>query len=145
MAERDIACTFVPDDNVQKIATGSADDTVELAWTHFGIKLDWSDDSIAEVEKALAWLRACYSSDDPRPSDKQVTATAVGFGSYIGEVFCRNHGARWGIVSSGDQKIPGLQADSGTTFWPWARVRARITGRDENSVVDYYHSLLPKK
>jgi len=139
-----MACSFDPDDNIQKIATGSALDAVELAKTHFGLDLDWSDDSVAEVEKALAWLRACYSADDPKPTENQVTASAIGFGSYIGEVFRRNYGAQWGIVTLGEEKVPGLRADGGLTFWPWLRVRARITGADEENVADYYQDLLRK-
>jgi len=144
VAETKTVCSFASDDNIHKIATGSARDAVELAKTQFGLDLDWSDDSVAEVEKAMAWLRACYSSDDPRPTENQVSATAVGFGSYIGEVFRRNHGGQWGIVTLGEEKKPGLRADGGLTFWPWVQVRARITGIDEENVADYYQGLLHK-
>ena len=41
---------------------------------------------------------------------------AKGFGSYVGEVFRRNHGGEWGMVTLGDHRFPGLRTTSGTNF-----------------------------
>jgi hypothetical protein len=66
------------------------------------------------------------------------------FGSYIGEVIKKSHGAEGGIVSLGDDKYPGLRFESGDTFWQWARAFNRITEGSENNVLHYYNILVEK-
>ena len=109
---------------------------------NFGIELDWSDESIAKVEGVLAGLHASYLSTNPKPTEEQVSAQAKRFGSYIGEVFRRNHGAQWGIVTLGGQKMPGLQTNAGLRFWPWINAFGRITKGDEDNVASCYKFLL---
>ena len=69
---------------------------------------------------------------------------AKAYGSYVGEVYRRNHGAEWGIVNLGGQKFPGLRTKFGTNFWPWGRALNRITQGVENNIADYYKVLLEK-
>lgn len=66
------------------------------------------------------------------------------FGSYIGEVYRRNHGGEWGIVNLNEKKFFGFRTKSGTMFWPWARVSNRIVDGAENNVLHYYRVLLEK-
>jgi len=136
--------SFDADPKIQKMAEAYALDTVNLAKTRFGIELDWSDASIADVEKTLAQVHASYLATTPRPTEEQVMSYAKGFGSYVGEVYRRNHGGDWGMVSLNGQKFPGLRTKAGTNFWPWARVANRITDGNENNVVDYYRTLILK-
>jgi len=136
--------SFVADTNIQKIAEAYALDTVDLAKSQFGVQLDWSDASIENVEKALVKMHASYIASTPRPTQEQVMSFAKGFGSYVGEVYRRNHGGEWGMVSLNGQKFPGLRTKAGTNFWPWGRVANRITEGDENNVFDYYRVLLQK-
>jgi len=135
---------FVADPDVQKIAEAYALDAVELAKRQFGANLDWSDASIENVEMVLVKMHASYVATTPRPTPEQVMSFAKGFGSYVGEVYRRNHGAEWGIVSLGGQKFPGLRTKTGVNFWPWGRVSNRITEGGENNVLDYYRVLLKK-
>ena len=52
-----------------------------------------------------------------KPSDEQVMVFAKMFGSYIGEVYRKNHGANWGLVAMDGQCFPGMKAESSdTTF-----------------------------
>jgi hypothetical protein len=136
--------SFVADLNIHKIAEAYALDAVDLAKSQFGIQLDWSDASIANVEKALVKMHASYIATTPRPTQEQMMSFAKGFGSYVGEVYRRNHGGEWGMVSLSGQKFPGLRTKAGTNFWPWGRVANRITDGDENNVFDYYQVLLQK-
>lgn len=48
--------SFSPDPKIQKIAEAYSLDAVDFSAKQFGIKLDWSDASIANVEKALAQM-----------------------------------------------------------------------------------------
>lgn len=136
--------SFVSDPNVQKVAEAYALDAVEYSKKNFGITLDWTDKSIVDVEKALALMHSSYMSTTPRPTEEQVMSFAKGFGSYIGEVYRRNHGAEWGIVNLDGQKFPGLTTKSGINFWPWGRALNRIMQGSENNVADYYKALLEK-
>lgn len=144
LAQEETGQSFLSDPNVQKVAEAYALDAVEFSKKNFGITLDWTDASISNVEKALALMHTSYTKTTPKPTDKQVMSFAKGFGSYVGEVYRRNHGAEWGIVSLGGQKFPGLRTKSGTNFWPWGRALNRITQGPENNVVDYYKTLLAK-
>ena len=74
----------------------------------FGIALDWTDGSIANVEKALALVHSSFVTATPKPTENQAMAYAKAFGSYVGEVYRRNHGTQWGVVSLGGQQFPGL-------------------------------------
>ena len=144
MANDKTTQSFVSDPNVQKVAEAYALDAVEYSKKNFGITLDWTDKSIVDVEKALALMHSSYMSTTPRPTEEQVMSFAKGFGSYIGEVYRRNHGAEWGIVNLDGQKFPGLTTKSGINFWPWGRALNRIMQGSENNVADYYKALLEK-
>ncbi|MGF6495511.1 hypothetical protein ABIE56_003710 [Luteibacter sp. 621] len=133
---------FTPDANVQRVAEAYAQDAVDYANKQFAIKLDGSDASIANVERALAKMRTSYVTTNPKPTDDQVMSFAKAFGSYIGEVYRRNHGAAWGIVNIGGQKYLGLKSAAGVSFWPWGRAFDRITKGDEANVADYYSALV---
>lgn len=137
--------SFSPDPNVEKVAAAYAQDAVDFSGKQLGIKLDWSDASIDNVELALSKMSASYETTQPRPSDEKVMSFAKAFGSYIGEVYRRNHGATWGMVTMGGQKFPGLRTASGVNFWPWGRAFNRITKGGEENVRDYYAALLHQK
>jgi hypothetical protein len=137
--------SFSADPNIQKMAEAYAQDMVDFSAKHFGVTLDWSDGSIASVETELAQMNASYATTNPKPTEAQVMSFAKGYGSYLGEVYRRNHGATWGLVTLGDQKFPGLRTDSGVNCWPWGRALNRITKGAEDNVSDYYTALLAKK
>jgi hypothetical protein len=133
---------FTPDTNIQKMAEAYSLDAIGYAKRKFNLTLDWSDDSIKNVEKALSLMHASYLKSTPRPTQDQVMSFAKGFGSYIGEVYRRNHGAEWGIVNLNGQKFPGLKSNKGVNFWPWSRALNRIMQGGENNISDYYKALL---
>jgi hypothetical protein len=66
------------------------------------------------------------------------------FGSYIGEVYRKNHGATWGLVEMAGQRFPGLKSESAasTLFWPWGRPQNRLVDGAENNVWHYYSDLV---
>lgn len=144
LANDESSQAFAPDPNVQKMAEAYALDAIDFAQRQFGIKLDWSDASIENVEKALSLMHASYMRTQPKPTEDQVMSFAKGFGSYVGEVYRRNHGAAWGMVNLNGQKFPGLRTKSGKNFWPWGRALNRITQGAENNMTDYYRMLLEK-
>ncbi|VWC55443.1 hypothetical protein BLA9940_02309 [Burkholderia aenigmatica] len=136
--------SFSPEPNIPKVAEAYSLDAVDFSAKQFGIKLDWSDASVANVEKALAQMSSSYVSANPRPTDEQVMAFAKVYGSYVGEVYRRNHGGEWGVIALGGRRFPGLRTTSGSSFWPWGRVFHRITKGTEDNIADYYAPLLKK-
>lgn len=144
LAETSSDQSFSPDPKIQRIAEAYSLDAVDFSAKQFGIKLDWSDASIANVEEALAQMSSSYASTSPKPTDEQVMAFAKGYGSYVGEVYRRNHGGEWGMVTIGGSRYPGVRTTSGSSFWPWGRVFNRITKGAEDNVSDYYAVLLQR-
>jgi len=109
---------FEPDGKIERIAEAYALDAVDLAQRRFNVTLDWSDSSIQSVEMILKRLHETIAH--AKPSENQIFQFAKIFGSYVGEVFRRNHGARWGMVSLGSDSFPGMQIErTKAVFWPW--------------------------
>ena len=121
------AANFTPDPKIQEIAEAYALDARDFAKKAFHITLDWSDASVEKVEVILADLYRQKQVMKPPPTEEQVVNFAKMLGSYIGEVFRRNHGAEWGMVTLGGGSIPGLRA-TGTEnlFWPNMRLRQHL-------------------
>jgi hypothetical protein len=136
--------SFIADSKIQQAAEAYALDAVDYSQKRLGIILDWTDGSIANVEKALAQIHLAFVTATPKPTEDQALGYAQIFGSYVGEVYRRNHGAEWGMVTLDGHQFPGLQAKSRVIFWPWGRASNRITVGAENNVHDYYRVLLMK-
>ena len=135
--------SFTKDANIQKMAEAYSLDACDFVRDNFHTNLDWSDTSIQQVESVLETFRSQIAS--AKPTEEQITQFSKMFGSYIGEVYRKNHGAAWGMVNMNGESFPGLKADlDGTLFWPWGRTRNRLVDGAENNVWHYY-SQLPKK
>ena len=127
---------FSEDARYLAIAEAYALDAVDFARDNMKIVLDGSDQSIQSLEGILEVFHRELTK--AKPSDEQVFGFAKMWGSYLGEVYRKNHGATWGLVTQGDQSIPGLQALSGKLFWPWGRVENRLRKGAEDNVWHYY-------
>jgi hypothetical protein len=82
---------FKDDPDVQKIAELYSLDAIDFAQSRFKLELDWTDESFAHVESMLTVFHE--KMPDANPSEEQISLFAKMFGSYVGEVFRRNHGA----------------------------------------------------
>ena len=133
---------FVADAAIQKAAEASAADAVVMAKRQFNIVLDGSDNSIDDVERALAAVHSVYATASPKPDDAQLMPLARAFGGYVGEVYRKNHGATWGTVTLNGSDYPGLRTAAGVNVWPVGRVMNRITDGPENDVADFYRKLV---
>ena len=81
-----------------------------------------------------------------RPTPEQVMQFAKLFGSYVGEVYRKNHGGSWGIVELNGEQFPGFKAQNvDSTFWPWGRVRNRLMNGAEDNVWHYYCQLIARE
>jgi hypothetical protein len=132
--------TFVPDPKLDKIAEAYALDAVDFARKQFGVTLDFTDDSIRRVETILDRFHSDFKRD--HPTDEQISKFAQMLGSYIGEVFRRNHGASWGKVTMDGATVPGMSSTRGLLLWPWTRTFNRIVKGPEDNMWHYYQKLL---
>jgi len=133
--EKDMA--FEPDELIQQVATAYAENAIEFARDHFGLTLDWSDESVQHVETILAELHSQITV--AKPSDETVFGVAKALGSYVGEVFRKNHGAVWGNVTLEAETIAGLRADrTGGVFWPWGKAYNRLKNGPQDNIWHYY-------
>jgi hypothetical protein len=131
---------FEADAEIQKIAEAYALDMIDYAKQTHGIDLDWSDDSVQQVECIAALLHDEY--EKAKPTDDQLAPFYKALGSYIGEVFRRNHGAEWGWVTLQRNRFPGMQHRPGSLFWPWGKALNRIVNGPEDNLWGYYRALL---
>ena len=110
---------------------------VEYA-NEFNKKLDYSENSIADLEKILDW----YSNDIAisKPTENQIWSMAIIFGSYLGETLLRNglsqKGFVWGKEDSSN--VPLLIKDDGTYLTPNDKIYKRLVNGSEDSVVSFY-------
>lgn len=142
MSDGASSSNFQPDSRFREIAEAYALDAVDLARDNFGIALDRSEESVALVEGILSRLHDDMEKE--QPSRDQVETVAKMFGSYIGEVFRKHHGGEWGLISLGDDAIPGIKA-SRNMFWPWGRVEKRLANGPEDNVWHYYQIMVQKQ
>jgi len=139
--EEHMAENFTEEPKAQKIAEAYAQDAIDFAANQFKITLDWSDSSISQIETVLGKMHESAIND--KPTEEQIYQFAKMFGSYVGEVYRRNHRATWGIITLNDQKMPGLRtSQKGTLFWPWGRANNRIVNGEEDNIWHYYQTLV---
>jgi len=131
---------FKEDSNVLELAQAYSLDAVEYG-EKSSMFLTWSDVSVRRTESILKDLHD--EIDSANPSEDQIDTYAKIFGSYIGEVYRKNHGATWGIVELDGKAFPGLKCDGKAgLFWPWGKVQNRIINGPEDNVWDYYQALV---
>ena len=133
---------FVADDAIRQAAEASAADAVRIAQQQFHLKLDGSEDSIDEVERALVALNATYAIASPKPKDAELMPLAQAFGAYVGEVYRKHHGATWGTVTLNGNSYPGFRTESGVNVWPVGRVLNVITDGPDNDIAYFYRKLV---
>ena len=104
----------------------------------FDKKLDFSENSIADLEEILDW----YSNDISisNPTENQIWSIAIIFGSYLGETLLKNglsqKGFAWGKEAS--SKVPLLMKDDGSYITPNDKVYKRLVNGNADSVASFY-------
>lgn len=130
---------FTEDARYQRIADAYAFDAVDYARENMKLTLDWTDQSIQVLESILDLFH--QDVGNAKPNEKQIAEFSKIWGSYLGEVYRKNHGGTWGLVIHGEQSFPGMRGASGTLFWPWGKVQNRLRNGPEDNVLHYYLDL----
>jgi hypothetical protein len=126
-----------------------ASDAVDHARSKFGIALDYSPQSIEQVEQVLSRLyaktpRGIWKFLKKGPSEEVVDTLCKMYGGYIGEVFRRVHGGHWEIRRDlvwTTAAVIALSRSGGMTFFPPSKVYKRLTDGDGDNVWTYYRVL----
>ena len=130
---------FVADASIARLAEAYSLDVRDLAARDFHKQLDFTDASVTELDAILETYFQSRSA--AQPTEEQVAQFGKAFGSYLGEVLRRQHGAEWGLVTFDGQTFPGMRLRDGSLVWPWGRVQQRLLEGPSESVVEYLVSL----
>lgn len=124
-----------------------AEAAVAMARDKFKTALDFSEESLQEVERILGILH----KDVPKnwltrllrlgPSPEELWHMAYVWGGYVGEVIRRRWGGEWTTQSALSPEPVITLRVTGTEIWPPMRVFKRLTQGSEDNVWHYYGSL----
>src|SRR5215471_18467662 len=108
-----------------------AEQAVLLA-REFHAQLDFSENSLMEVEAVLAQLAREMPTD--KPSAEDVSEICKVWGSYLGEVVRRRFGGEWSIETYPGKQFATLTLSVGANkLFPTMKVHRRLThGADDN-------------
>jgi hypothetical protein len=121
-----------------------AEDAVDHAQSAVGIALDYSPESIRNVEAVLEKLHAALPKGflgrlfGKGPSADDLDRVSKMYGGYVGEVIRRAGGGEWVFdteIMPGQKVICLTKGD--TKIWPPAKVYKRLTNGPEDSVWHY--------
>ncbi|HWX55135.1 MAG TPA: hypothetical protein VN176_11150 [Verrucomicrobiae bacterium] len=123
-------------DSVAAMAGAYAEKAVLIA-REFKAKLDYSENSLMELETILAQL----SQELPgaRPADPDVTEICKMWGSYFGEVVRRRFGGEWGIETYPGKQFATLTLTvGGGKLFPSMKIHRRLTEGDGDNLWSFY-------
>ena len=111
-----------------------ADDAAQLAASHFDVSLDYTESSVATIERMVDDVE--YSLPGGR-SPENVSLLCRLWGAYIGEVFRRNLGGEW--LNWKDQYGEAIAFQcGGVKVFPHDKVRKRFAEGKEHNLDAYY-------
>jgi hypothetical protein len=135
---------FEPDAMVAQIAMEYGADMVDLARSEAGVELDFSVDSVRDVEAIAGRLAAAKPRFGLRARDaeakREEQARTIGF--YVAETLRLSWGGDHGWVSDGEgSRVYGLRLPDETLCTPVARARDRLTSGADADLVAYVAGL----
>ena len=117
----------------ERMASAAAD-AVKLTDAYFNEALDFSEASVATIERVVDDIK--YSMPDGK-TPANIDLLCRVWGAYIGEVFRRQVGGEW--IDWEDQYGKAIAFQSvGVKVFPMDKVRKRIVGGSEHNLRDYY-------
>ncbi|WP_017445960.1 hypothetical protein [Gayadomonas joobiniege] len=102
-------------EEISQLMEESAQDAVRYAKQEYQLTLDFSIDSIADVDKMLLWSLAKLNEEKDRKQDFIFVICNM-LGAYLGETYRKHIGGEW-LYDDSDSNAPAvLLAFSGRTF-----------------------------
>ncbi|WP_016955680.1 hypothetical protein [Catenovulum agarivorans] len=100
---------------ITKLMQESAQDAVSYINEEYGVQLDYSIESIAQIDKAILWSIAKLKDETDRKQDFIFVICNM-LGAYMGETFRKHIGGEW-LYDDSDPNAPTVMlAFSGHTF-----------------------------
>jgi hypothetical protein len=122
----------------------AATSAVEHARKYWSTELDFSPQSVEEVELILARMyesipRHFYEKLYKRgPNDEQKATLSLAYGAYVGEVLRREFGGSWSKEEINGEATIALVFDAKNMIFPPAKVWKRLTNGEEDNVWSFY-------
>jgi hypothetical protein len=122
-----------------------AEDAVAFARQNFGISLDYSNESIRQIEVITEKLVQARPKGivgklfRRAPSEEEVQKVCKMLGGYIGEVYRRAKGGEWALNQ--EHQALGLRRADSWVFPP-AKVHKRLSNGAEDNLWSYFNVLL---
>lgn len=122
--------------SVASMAAVYAEKAVLLA-REFKAKLDYSENSLMEVETILAQLSRELPTAQPATED--LTEICKMWGSYFGEVVRRRFGGEWSIETYPGKQFATLTLNvGGGKLFPSMKIHRRLTEGEADNVWSFY-------
>jgi hypothetical protein len=136
--------TFEAHPETAAAAARAAEELVSLANQHFGLTLDYTDESIRALDRLADALHKALPPESDRDKEfrESFRVYTDDVGAYLGEVLRRNHGAVWGLGTDGDAKFPAMSTLSGSIVWPIGRAQRRVENGAEDDLWYYFEALV---
>ena len=128
-------------ENIDQYMVSLSAQAVERARSSYGITLDYTPDSVKQVETLLATK---YELQKTHPmTEQEIADTTHLWGAYIGEVIKRVHPAHWVRDSAiaGKDALPIVYEDKSGESYPCAWVYHRLKNGEEDNVWIKFHFL----
>jgi hypothetical protein len=134
---------FVEEAGVATASAKVAASWVSVVMNEFGVELDYSDESIRDLERVAETLFRTMPPAEQRDDDFQLACRQFTdqTGAYLGEVMRRSHGARWGYAAEANAKTLGMLTARGTIVLPIIRAQKRLTNGKEDDIWSYFKTL----
>ncbi|RUO45069.1 hypothetical protein [Idiomarina aquatica] len=113
-----------------------SEDAVNFVESEFGLKLDFSVDSIQFIDNVISQLKLKFA--EQLSDDKLVFTLSNMLGAYCGEVFKQHIGGAWLVVEESEGQHQCFVEHGGKTF-PFAGiVYINLTSERNKSVSEYF-------
>ena len=130
--------SMTPDAKLAGTIVGQSQSAIQTAKLKFDESLDFSSDSLDQVERIMTKLHTQATGPGPdQLTDQQLTDASTLWGIYVGEVIRRYYGGQWSIIDG----VPDLTL-GGKNASPIAKVRKRISGGPMDNLKYYFTSIM---
>jgi hypothetical protein len=137
------------DELVRQMMEAYAQDAVQGVRDGYGVELDFSPESLQQVEEILGKIHGGIRKGwfwrlvRLETSEEQIETLCKIFGGYLGEVIRKQAGGEWRITDSpgGEGTILTLQKGDDRIF-PASKVYKRLTNGAEDDVWFYYQAMM---
>jgi hypothetical protein len=137
-------------DSVSAMAGAYAQQAVEIG-RDFNARLDYSENSLMELESILARLAEDMANDmandasQAGPSSDDLTEICKLWGSYFGEVIRRRFGGDWSIETYPGKQFATLTLSiAGNKLFPSMKIHRRLTAGEGENVWTFYKMVKAK-